>query len=192
MTGGLTPERAREQWEEIEGVREAHPEITILRSMEVDILRDGSLDMDDDVLDGLDIVLVSIHSLFELPPAEQTRRILKALDHSLVDIVGHPTGRLINRRDPIEFDIDEVLACAAENKIALEINAHPDRLDLKDTLAMAAKKAGAKIVINTDAHKISDLDLMHYGVEQARRAWLEPGDVLNTLPLDELLAALSK
>lgn len=191
MTGGLTPERARQQWEEVDEVREAHPEIVVLRSMEVDILRDGTLDMDDDVLEGLDIVLISIHSLFELPPVEQTRRMLKALQHPLVNIVGHPTGRLINRRDPIDYDIDEVLACAAENKVALEINAHPDRLDLKDTLAMAAKKAGAKIVINTDAHKIGDLDLMHYGVEQARRAWLEPGDVLNTLPADGLLDAFS-
>jgi DNA polymerase (family 10) len=191
MTGGLTPERAREQWEEIEEVREAHPEIALLRSMEVDILRDGALDMDDDVLEELDIVLISIHSLFELPPAEQTRRILRALRHPLVNILGHPTGRLINRRDAIDFDVAEVLACAAENEVALEINAHPDRLDLRDTLAMEAKRVGAKIVINTDAHKTGDLELMRCGVEQARRAWLEPDDVLNTLPLKKLLRALA-
>ncbi len=192
MTGGLTPDRAREQWKEIEETAAENPDIRILRSMEVDILRDGRLDMDDVVLEQLDIVLVSIHSLLELPGPEQTRRLLRALQHPLVNILGHPTGRLINRRDPIEFDIDEVLSCAAENRVALEINAHPDRLDLKDTLAMQAKKLGARIVINTDAHKTSDLELMHYGVEQARRAWLEPADVLNTLPAGKLLKQLAK
>jgi len=159
----------------------------------VDILADGTLDTEDEMLEQLDLVVIAVHSRFDLPAAQQTGRLLTAIRHPLVNIVAHPTGRIINRRDPFDFALDEVLACAAEHDVAMELNAHPHRLDLRDIDLMAAKKRGVKIVIiSTDAHSIADLDLMSYGVEQARRAWLEPADVLNTLPAGDLLAALTK
>lgn len=192
MTGGLDAGKLREQWKELEEVAERHPDIRILRSQEVDILADGTLDTGDEMLEQLDLVVIAIHSRFDLPAAEQTERMLKAIQHPLADIVAHPTGRIINRRDPFDMALDEVLACAAEHDVAMELNAHPHRLDLRDIDLIAAKKAGVKIVISTDAHSIQDLDLMPYGVEQARRAWLEPPDVLNTLPVQELLAALGR
>ena len=190
MIEGLDEEALRRQLEEIGEITGRHPEIRLLRSMEVDILADGTLDLADEMLDALDLVVVSIHSLFSLPAARQTARVLKALEHPAVDIFAHPTARLINRRDPVEFDVEEVLACAAQHRVALELNANPHRLDLKDTHLMLAKQLGAKLVISTDAHRVADLELMPYGVEQARRAWLEKGDVLNALPRDELLTYL--
>jgi DNA polymerase (family 10) len=189
MTGGLDAAKLREQWKEIAEVTARHPEIRLLRSMEVDILADGSLDLEDEMLEQLDLVVVSIHSKLNLPAAKQTARILRALQHPCASVLAHPTGRIINRRDPMDFDLEEVLACAAQHKVAVELNAHPGRLDLRDTHVMQARKQGVKVVISTDAHRIADLDLMSYGVEQARRAWLEPSDVLNTLPAEELLAA---
>ncbi len=191
MTGGLDAKRIRAQWEEIEEVQERHPEIRILRSQEVDILADGTLDQDDDVLEELDLVVVSVHSRFDLPAAEQTARVLAALRHPHVDILAHPTGRLINRRPPFELQIDEVLDCAKENGVLVELNAHPERLDLKDSHLMLARELGLKVAISTDAHRARDLDLMHYGVEQARRAWLSKADVVNALPLKELLHQLA-
>jgi DNA polymerase (family 10) len=190
MTGGLDAKRIREQWEEIEEVQARHPEIRILRSQEVDILADGSLDQDDDVLEELDLVVISVHSRFELPATEQTARVLAALQHPQVDILAHPTGRLINRRPPFELQLDEVLHCAKDNGVVVELNAHPERLDLKDTHLMLAREMGLKVAISTDAHRVRDLDLMHYGVEQARRAWLSKSDVVNTLPLEEFLHQL--
>lgn len=192
MTGGLDAARLREQWKEIDEVQDRHPGIRLLRSQEVDILADGTLDTEDEALEELDLVVVAIHSRFDLPKKEQTKRLLKAIQHPLANIVAHPTGRIINRRDPIDFDLDEVLACAAEHRVAMELNAHPHRLDLRDIDLMAAKKRGVKIVISTDAHSTGDLDLMRYGVEQARRAWLEAGDVLNTLSVEDLLSTLEK
>ena len=188
MIEGLDREALERQLEEIEEVAARHPEIRILRSMEVDILADGTLDLDDEMLEALDLVVISIHSMFNLPAGRQTERVLRALQHREVDVFAHPTARLINRRDPVSFDIEEVLSCAAEHRVAVELNANPHRLDLKDTHVMLAKRLGVKVVISTDAHRVADLDLMSYGVEQARRAWLEPGDVLNTLSRDEFLA----
>jgi DNA polymerase (family 10) len=188
MIEGLDEESLRRQLIEIEELSERHPEIRILRSMEVDILADGTLDLSDEMLEALDLVVVSIHSLFRLPTARQTARVLKALQHPEADVFAHPTARLINKRDPVDFDVEEVLACAAEAGVALELNANPHRLDLRDTHLLLAKELGAKIVISTDAHRVEDLSLMPYGVEQARRAWLERDDVLNTLPRDRLLA----
>ncbi len=190
MTGGLDAVKLREQWEEIEEVQERHPEIRLLRSQEVDILADGSLDLEDEMLELLDLVVVSVHSRFDLPPAEQTRRIVRALEHPEVDIFAHPTGRIINRRPPYEFDLEEVLHCAKRKNVAVELNAHPERLDLKDTHLMLARDLGVKVVISTDAHRVQHLDLMRYGVDQARRAWLTKTDVLNTLPLNEFLKAI--
>lgn len=192
MTGGLDAKKLREQWREMDELTSSRDEITLLRSMEVDILADGSLDLDEESLAALDVVLVSIHSQLDLPPAKQTRRILKAIQHPEVNVLGHPTGRLINKRDPMEFDLDEVLHCAVEYGVAIELNAHPDRLDLKDTHLMNARELGVKLVIGTDAHRPEDLAHMRHGVDQARRAWLEPGDILNTQALEQLLRALDK
>lgn len=192
VAGGLDAERLRKQWKEIEKVAERHEGIRILKGMEIDILSDGSLDLEDGLLEKLDIVLVAVHSKFNLPPAKQTERILKALRHPRVQIFGHPTGRILNRRGPIAFDVDEVLSCAAELGVAMELNAHPDRLDLTDLHLMEARRRGVKVVINTDAHRVEDLDLIRYGVEQARRGWLGREHVLNTLPLGEFLKALRR
>ncbi|MGD8497028.1 MAG: DNA polymerase/3'-5' exonuclease PolX, partial [Gemmatimonadales bacterium] len=172
MTGGMDAEKLARQLEEIDEIAARHPEIRFLRSMEIDILADGSLDLDDESLAKLDFVVISIHSKFDLPRDEQTKRLVRAIEHPLTDVVGHPTGRIIGRRDPIEFDLATVLDCAAENHVAMELNAHPNRLDLRDTHLMEAKKRGVPIMISTDAHRPEELDLMRYGVEQAQRAWL--------------------
>jgi DNA polymerase (family 10) len=192
MTGGLDAYRLRLQWHEIDAVRARHPEIRILRAMEVDILGDGALDLEDEMLAGLDLVLVSLHSRFDLPAEQQTARVLRALEHPEVDVFCHPTARLINRRKPVEMDLDRVLRRAAELGVAVELNSSPNRLDLKDSHLMLAKELGCRIVIDTDAHRIGELELMRYGVEQARRAGLEAGDVLNTLPFAEFQAALQR
>ncbi len=190
MTNGLDAYRLRLQWKEIDAIRARHPEIRILRSMEVDILADGALDLEDEMLAGLDLVLVSLHSRFDLPEAQQTERVLRALEHPEVSIFCHPTARLINRRRPVEMDMDAVLRRAAELGVAVELNSNPHRLDLKDSHLRRARELGCKVVISTDSHRTRELDLMRYGIEQARRAWLEPKNVLNTLPYKELIGAL--
>lgn len=186
MTNGLDAARLREQWREIEEVRERHPEIRILRAMEVDILGDGSLDLEDEMLEELDLVLVSIHSKMDLEPGQQTERVLRALEHPQVNVFCHPTARLINRRKPVEMDLETVLRRAAELGVAVELNAQPRRLDLKDTHLMRARELGCKIVISTDAHHTRDLALMRHGIDQARRAGLRADDVLNTRPFTRL------
>ncbi len=186
VAGGLDADEVREQWAEIEEVREALDEITLLRSLEVDILKDGSLDMDDEVLEGLDVVLISVHSHMKLSRDEMTERIVRALGHPEVDVLAHPTGRLLNEREPYELDVEAVLEAAAENEVAVELNSNPHRLDLNDRYVRRAKELGVKVVISTDAHGPHSLDDMSYGVDQARRGWLEKQDVLNTLPLTEL------
>jgi DNA polymerase (family X) len=190
MTGGLDAARLREQWAEMDAVMADRPNIRLLRSLEIDILRDGSLDLEDEMIERLDVVLVSVHMLLDLPAAAQTRRILRAIEHPRVHILAHPTGRILDRRDPFAFDLDQVLHAAREHGVAVELNAHPHRLDLKDTHLIRARELEIPVVINTDAHHRRDLDFMHYGVEQARRAGLEPRHVLNTRPLPELLRFL--
>lgn len=180
MVQGLTPERARAQWREIEKVRARVPDIEVLRSAEVDILKDGSLDMPDDVLAELDLVVVSVHSYFDLDRKTQTERVLRAISHCEVDILAHPTGRQINRREPIELDVEAVLEAAAELSVAVELNANPRRLDLSDIHVHRARELGVPVVISTDAHAPTGLGDMRYGVDQARRGWLGPSDVLNT------------
>jgi DNA polymerase (family 10) len=192
MTGGLDAYRLREQWKEIDEVRARHPEIRILRSMEVDILGDGSLDLEDEMLAGLDLVLVSLHSRLDLPLVQQTERVLKALEHPEVNVFCHPTARLINRRKPAELDLEVILRRAAELGVALELNCSPNRLDLKDTHLRLAKELGCKIVIDTDSHRARELSLMRYGVDQARRAGLGPGDVLNTRSFEDFWAAIQR
>ncbi|HYG61793.1 MAG TPA: DNA polymerase/3'-5' exonuclease PolX [Thermoanaerobaculia bacterium] len=192
MVNGLDAYRLKLQWKEIDEVQARHPEIRILKAMEIDILADGSLDLEDEMLAGLDLVLVSLHSGLGMPGDEQTARVLKALEHPEVNVFCHPTARLINRRRPVEMDMDRVLSRAAELGVAVEINCNPHRLDLKDTHARLAKELGCKLVVSTDSHRTRELDLVRYGVEQARRAGLEPGDVLNTLPLKKLLKAVER
>jgi DNA polymerase (family 10) len=180
MVGGLTAERARQQWAEIDEVRERVPEIDILRSVEIDILADGTLDMPDDVLEELDIVVISVHSFMSQDKRTMTDRVLRAMSHPMVDILAHPTGRQINKREPFALDVEAVLEAASELSVAVELNANPRRLDLKDTHVQRAKELGVPVVISTDAHYVSELDNMRFGVDQARRGWLEPSDVLNT------------
>ncbi len=181
MVGGLTPEKAVEQWEEIARIQEGLDGITIFKSLEVDILRDGSLDMTDEVLERLDLVLVSVHSLMEMDRALMTDRVISAMQHPQVDILAHPTGRLLGRREPFQLEMEEVLQAARDLDVAVEINANPTRLDLNDVHAHRAKELGVKVCISTDAHSVQRLDHMSYGVDQAQRAWLSKGDVLNTM-----------
>ena len=181
MVGGITPERAVDQWEEIAQVQEGLDGITIFKSLEVDILRDGSLDMTDEVLETLDLVLVSVHSLMEMDRVSMTDRVITAIQHPQVDILAHPTGRLLARREPFQLEMEEVLQAARDLDVAVEINANPNRLDLNDVHAHRAKELGVKVCISTDAHSVQRLDHMSYGVDQARRAWLNKGDVLNTM-----------
>lgn len=192
MVQGLTPERAREQWAEIDEIRGRVDGIAILRSAEIDILKDGSLDMPDDVLDELDVVVVSVHSFMDLDKKTQTERVLRAIAHPSVDILAHPTGRRINRREPFEMDVEAVLEAAADLGIAVELNANPNRLDLSDVHVHRAKELGVPVVISTDAHSPRGLRDMRFGVDQARRGWLEAGDVLNTKTLEEFRAWLAR
>ena len=186
MVQGLTPETAPDQWAEIDRIQEGQDGITILKSLEVDILRDGSLDMTDEILEALDVVIVSVHSLMDMDQATMTDRVIRAMQHPSVDILGHPTGRLLGRREPFELDVEAVLQAASELDVALEINANPNRLDLNDVHARRAKELGVKVAINTDAHSVQRLDHISYGVDQARRGWLDREDVLNTMTLDQL------
>jgi DNA polymerase (family 10) len=180
MVQGLTPERAREQWAEIEEVRERVSGIEILLSAEIDILKDGSLDMPDEILEGLDAVVISVHSFMDQDKKTMTERVLKAMMHPTVDILAHPTGRRINRREPFEMDVEGILEAASELQVAVELNANPNRLDLNDIHVHRARELGVPVVISTDAHSPRGLADMRFGVDQARRGWLESADVLNT------------
>jgi len=175
--------RIREASKKMDGFR-------ILAGVEVDILKDGRLDLADDVLAELDIVVGSIHSYMNLEPAEMTERLLRAVENPHLKILGHPTGRLLLRREAYRYDLEKVLAACKKHGVAVECNAFPDRLDLRDVDLRAARERGVKVVISTDAHSTTHLPYMKYGVRTARRAWLEKADVLNTLPVDKLLKAL--
>jgi DNA polymerase (family 10) len=185
MVQGLTPQRAREQWLEIDVVRDRVQGIEIFRSAEVDILKDGSLDLPDEILEELDLLVVSVHSFMDQDKKTMTDRVLRAMSHPQVDILAHPTGRLLNRREPFEMDVEAVLEAAAELGVAVELNANPNRLDLSDVHVHRARELGVKVVISTDAHSPRGLDNMRFGVDQARRAWMEPCDVLNSLALED-------
>ncbi|MDF2627865.1 MAG: DNA-dependent polymerase family [Symbiobacteriaceae bacterium] len=192
IAGGLTPERLALQGNEIRRLNQTFSDFRLLRGTEVDILRDGSLDFPDDVLADLDVVVASIHSHMHLDSHTQTERLLRAIHNPHVDIIGHPTGRILGRRDPYPLDIDRIIAACAETGTALEISASPARLDLSELHARLARQRGVKLVINTDAHSTLELQGLEHGVGQARRAWLEVGDVINALPLPNLLAWLNK
>jgi DNA polymerase (family 10) len=148
--------------------------------------------MDDETLAGLDLVLVSVHSFMKMDGADMTERVIEALRHPEVDILGHPTGRILSRRPPFAIDMEAVLQAAAELDVAVEINASPNRLDLSDVHAFRARELGVRIVVSTDAHTKRELENMRYGVDQARRAWCEAGHVLNALPWKEFSAWLRR
>lgn len=192
VAGGLTPEQLLLQIEEIRALNERWDDFCILAGTEVDILPDGTLDFDDDLLRQLDIVIASVHSAMNQDEATMTERIVAAMRNPYVDVIGHPTGRLLGRRDPYPVNIERIIQVAAETGTCLEINASPERLDLKDVHARSAKDAGVLLTVNTDAHRIEGLQQMSYGITVARRAWLEAGHVLNSLPLDELRRTLKR
>jgi DNA polymerase (family 10) len=181
MMGGFDTARVRQSVAEIEEVRKQVPGIQVLHGLEVDILEDGSLDLDEEGLAMLDWVIVSLHSRLRQPREEMTRRVLRALEHPAVDAMAHPTARQIGAREPADFDMEAVLDQAARHGVWMEINANPERTDLNDLHARMAKERGVKLVIDTDAHSIPQMDHMRYGVFAARRAGLGPEDVLNTL-----------
>src|SRR5215207_1057291 len=164
----------------------------ILKSAEVDILEDGELDYSDAMLKELDFTICSIHSRFGRDKQQQTERIMRAMDNPYFTILGHATGRLLLKRQGYELDIERIIAHAKDRGCFFEINSSPDRLDLSDEHAKLAKEAGIQIAVNTDAHSISELDFISAGINQARRAWLEPSDVLNTYPLKQMLALLRR
>jgi DNA polymerase (family 10) len=181
MTHGLDEKRLSEQIEEIDALNEKIKNFRILKSLEIDILEDGSLDLKNDVLKKLDLLICSIHAKFNLSQKKQTDRVIRALNSSPVfTVLGHPTGRLIGEREPYEIDIERVMKEARQLDCALELNAQPERLDINDIYCKMAKDMGVIVVISTDAHSVNELDFMRYGVYEARRGWLEAGDVLNS------------
>ncbi|MDH3475947.1 MAG: DNA polymerase/3'-5' exonuclease PolX [Rhodospirillales bacterium] len=189
---GLDAKRLARQIAEIERLNQRLDGIRVLKSSEVDILEDGSLDLPKDVLGRLDLTLCAVHSKFDLSREKQTERIIRAMDHPCFNILAHPTGRLLNARPAIRLDMERLLAAARERNCFLEVNAQPERLDLTDLHCRMAKELGVKVAISTDAHNAAGLGVMRYGVDQARRGWLEPDDVLNTRSWTDLAALLKR
>ena len=190
VANGMDEKRTLEQIKKIRSAQARVPGIRLLAGIEVDIMKDGSLDLDNEVLAQLDVVVASVHSYMNLDRAEMTDRLLAAIDNAYTQIIAHPTGRLVLRRDPFDYDMEKILDAAKKHGVVMETNAYPDRLDLKDVHLRMAKDRGVKIVISTDSHTAQNLTFMKYGVETARRGWLEKHDVVNTLPLEQFLAAL--
>lgn len=190
VANGMDEKRTLEQIKKIRAAQERVPGIRLLAGIEVDILKDGSLDLDSDVLAQLDVVVASVHSYMNLESAEMTDRLLAAIDNPYTQIIAHPTGRLVLRRDPFHYDMENILDAAKKHGVAMESNAYPDRLDLKDVHLRMARDRGVRIVISTDSHTTANLRYMKYGVETARRGWIEKNEVINTLPLDQFLGAL--
>ena len=192
MAHGLDPSRLSRQTREIDRLSEKLPGFTVLKGIEVDILKDGRLDLSDSSLSKLDVVVAAVHSHFDLPRQAQTDRVIRAMENRHVSIIAHPTGRLIGEREPYDIDMERVISAAHDVGCFLEINAEPDRLDLNDIDAHASKTMGVKLAISTDAHSVNALEYMRFGVDQARRGWLEPADVINTRPLSELRKLLKR
>ena len=189
---GMHADGFRRQFDEIDRLNEKLSGFRILKSAEVDILEDGSLDLPDDVLEGFDLTTCSIHYKFNLSAEKQTERILRAMDNPYFSILGHPTGRLLGEREAYEIDMERVMQGALDRGCHLEVNAQPERLDLTDIYCKLAKEMGMKLAISTDAHTTDTLDYMRYGIDQARRGWLEPGDVLNTRSWPDLKNLLAR
>ena len=187
---GMDETKLAKQMEAIDAIDRSSPGIRVLKGAEVNIMPDGSLDIGDSLLSRLDVVGVGVHSHFQQSRSEMTERLCRAMRNPHVDILFHPTGRVVLKRDPYDFDLDEVLRVARKTGTVLEIDAIPDRLDLKDEHVRKAIDAGVKLVIDSDAHATAHFGLLHYGVAQARRGWATAKDVLNTLPVERLLASL--
>jgi len=192
FANGLDDKRAVEHIARIRDAQKKIDGIKIFAGIEVDILAEGDLDLSDDVLAQMDIVIASVHSVFNLEPEKMTERLIKAIGNPNTSLIGHPTGRILLRRDSYGFDMHSVLTAAAKHKVAMELNAYPDRLDLCDAHLRQAKQHGVKIVINTDSHHTSHMDKIRFGVLQARRAWLTKDDVLNTLSSDRFAKAMKR
>ncbi len=192
VANGMDEKRLRKQIGAIDKLNSEIKKIRILKSIEVDILEDGSLDLPDDVLKELDLVTASVHYNLKLSKKKQTKRVLRALDNPHLNILGHPTGRIINERKPYDIDLKEIMKAAKANGCYLEINAQPHRLDLSDIHAKMARDMGLKLAISTDAHSPSDMDNISYGIGQARRGWLEKKDVLNTYAWSDLKKMLNR
>ncbi|KKU16781.1 MAG: polymerase X family protein, partial [Candidatus Giovannonibacteria bacterium GW2011_GWB1_45_9b] len=194
MTGGADEKKLERQMAEIDKInaklKNQKSKLTVLKGAEVNIMKDGSLDIDNKTLEKLDVVGAAVHSLFNLSREEQTARIVKTMENPNVDILFHPTGRVINKRKPYDIDMEKLIKTAKRTGTILEIDGHPWRLDLKDEHIRMAREAGVKMVIDTDAHSIYEMSYLEYGVAQARRGWCEKKDIINTLPLKEFLKAL--
>jgi len=189
---GLDPERLRRQMAEIDALNAELKGITVLKGIEVDILEDGRLDLPDEVLADCDLVVGAVHSAFELPRAKQTRRILRALENPYLSILAHPTNRVIGTRAACDIDMLRVVRQARAGGCFLELNAHPDRLDLLDTHCRLARDEGVLVAIGSDAHGVRDYANLDWGIGQARRGWLGADDVLNTRPLAQLRKLLAR
>jgi DNA polymerase (family 10) len=188
----MDEKRLRRQLAQIDRLNEELEGIAALKGAEVDILEDGQLDLSDNVLKDLDLTVCAIHSGFNLDRNEQTERVIRAMDNRYFNILAHPTGRLINQRDGYEIDMERVMSAALERGCYLELNAQPDRLDLNDVNCRLAKEMGLQVAISTDAHATSGLQYMRFGIDQARRGWLGPKDVLNSRSWHELERLLAR
>jgi DNA polymerase (family 10) len=192
VAGGIDAKKLTQQIKKIDRLNKKLKGIVFLKSIEVDILDDGSLDLPNSILKDLDLVVCAIHYKFNLSGEKQTERIIRAMDNPYFNILAHPTGRLINEREPYELDMERIIKAAKQRNCVLELSAHPKRLDLTDIHCKMAKDLGVKVAISTDSHSTHDLDLMRYGIGQARRGWLEPKDVVNTRSLSELRKLLKR
>ncbi len=190
MANGLDEKRAVAFARQVREMNQDALGIRVFSGLECDIMKDGALDLSNDALAELDLVIGSVHSLMNMEAAEMTDRLLRALECPHLKVLGHPTGRLLMQREPFPFDFDRIVAEAVKRKVRFEINASPERLDLNGTLARTAKSRGAKFTISTDAHHPKHLHNMWYGVVTARRGWLGPEDVLNTLPVEKFREAI--
>jgi DNA polymerase (family 10) len=188
----MTDEKMLAQREQLRKLQSSYPKMTLLHGSELNIDAEGNVDWGPEFLEGFDMCVASVHSHFTQPKDEMTRRIVRAMENPNVHVIGHPTGRLINKRQPVEFDLDEVFAAAARTGTALEVNGYPDRLDLKDEHILWAKRYGVKFAVDTDSHATTHLDLMRYGVATAQRGWLTKDDVINAWPLSKLRTFLRK
>jgi len=192
IAGGMDEEKIAEQAREIEKVREKYDDIYIFHGVEANIMKDGSLDVGKEVLKNVDVVLASIHSAFRMEEKEMTARLLKAMDNEYVDIIAHPTCRIIQKREPIKVDMEKVMEKAKENDIVMEINAYPERLDLNDLNVKMAVEYSVKLSIGTDAHAKEHLRFYDLGTAVARRGWATKKDVINTYDVDKLKRMFEK
>jgi DNA polymerase (family 10) len=189
---GLDPVRLEKQMDQIDRLNEKLDGIILLKGIEIEILKDGSLDLPDSILAQLDVVVGAIHSHFDLPRRRQTERILRAMDNPYFNIFAHPTGRLIDKREPYDVDMLQIIRKAKARGCFLELNAQPERLDLTDIYCRMAKEECVLVSISADAHSVFEFENLRFGMGQARRGWLEKNDVLNALPLEELQRLLGR